>query len=126
MTEYANVKEALNEFIEWRLEEYEKFRIAKNADIEQKIDFARAKKIFIQHWNSTHNVHKHTKEEIVNAINNEIVTKYIDSFMAMPISSLTEVQIKKLEDSILKLEDNLKYYKDSTNTSIYLDDIKEV
>lgn len=126
LTEYANVKEALNEFIEWRLEEYEKFRIAKIADIEQKIDFARAKKIFIQHWNSTHNVHKHTKEEIVNAINNEIVTKYIDSFMAMPISSLTEAQIKKLEDSILKLEDSLKYYKDSTNTSIYLDDIKEV
>lgn len=122
LKQYNNAKEALDEFIVWRVGEYEKFRLLMIDDISEKIKFLEAKKRFILYWNNTKNVHKKSKEEILKECKG--IEEHIDKFMALPISSLTEKQIDKLENQIKEMVDNLSYYENSTAKQIYIKDLK--
>ena len=44
--------------------------------------------------------------------------------MALPISSLTEKQIDRLENQIIEMSDSLSYYEKSTAKQIYMEDLK--
>ena len=124
LQEYDNIQHALDDFIANRLVEYDKYRLVKIYDIEAKIEFALAKIKFIEFWNSAKDVHKMSKEEILEKINDSIVSDNISSYMQMSISSLTQKHIDSLNADVLKLKDDLQYHKDSTPTSLYLDDLK--
>ena len=91
-------------------------------DITNKINFLEAKKRFITYWNNTKNVHKKSKEEILAECKG--IEEHIDKFMALPISSLTEKQIDRLENQIIEMSDSLSYYEKSTAKQIYVEDLK--
>ena len=122
LRQYNHVRGALDEFIDWRVDEYEKFRKLMIDDITNKINFLEAKKRFITYWNNTKNVHKKSKEEILAECKG--IEEHIDKFMALPISSLTEKQIDRLENQIIEMSDSLSYYEKSTAKQIYMEDLK--
>ena len=126
LKEYKNAQHALDEFMQFRLHEYQKYIDVKIVDLGQKINFAEAKIKFIDFWNKQKDVHKMDKDAIIQKINDEIVTDNIDSYMQMSISSLTQKHIDKLKDDVVKLKSELDYMKQSTPNSLYLDDLKGI
>lgn len=127
---FNSVDELLNYYIKIRLE-FNKRKIEHKLNkISSKLELLNEKRRFILSViNDTIVIFKRTKEDIYNQLEKGKFSKIDDSYkhlLNMNISSFTEEQIKSLESEIKKMRDEKNYLLNSTEKTLYIDQLKRI
>jgi DNA topoisomerase-2 len=103
---YDSVEDILVEFVGWRVDRFEDLRKALIAKCDDALDEMVEKMKFIQEWvDSPMSYINKPKSIIIQAmINKGIKSEYLDKFIKLPISSLTDEDISSLRDKIKETE----------------------
>jgi DNA topoisomerase-2 len=122
---YNDVTEALIEFVNFRLDQYQPRKDYQVAALETDLTKISDKLTFINWWNSTKNPHLMTADEIKAAVvlvdNNNF-----DSLLSMQIRSLTVEKVKLLEAEHKELSSKLIKTKNQTLRGMFLEDISQL
>ena len=125
---YANVYEALQAFIKFRVSKYQPRKDMLLTQWTSDIELMRAKASFIDAWNNRlvvpHKMKKDvlTKELVALGVKEE----YLDRVLGMQISSLTLERAIELEESIKALDKKWKELSGKTPEQLYLEDLAEI
>lgn len=124
LTNYPTVKDALDEFIQFRLSKYEERRLKQIEIISDELDFLLNKKKFILTWNDLDNPGKKSTSDLEQImIKSGIKEEYLQRLFSLRISSLTLDQIDALNKEIQKKESEKTDLENKTNSQIYLEEI---
>lgn len=120
---FKTPEELTDYFIEYRLLKYEDRRQAVIKDLEARLFEQNEKLRFIRYYiSNAEKFSKKTKSELSELLVTEGFS-LIDTLLDIRIYNLTLDQIQKLESQVVETEVELKFYRESTATTLYVRDL---
>lgn len=123
---YTNIKEVLSEWMTWRLELYEKRRLAVIAGCSVHIKLCREKIMFIQSVLSGQiKLNMLTKQQLISWLANKRVDN-IDKLIQMPMYSMTSDELSKLFKTAQEWEAKRDAYVKTNNRELWYHDLRNL
>jgi len=123
---YANIKEVLDEWIPWRLDLYEKRRLAVIAGCSVHVKLCREKIMFIKAVQSGElKLDMLTKAQLVRWLANKRVDN-IDKLIQMPMYTMTSDEVTKLFKTAEEWENKRKYFRDISNRELWFHELRKL
>ena len=121
---YTNIREVLEEWVTWRLDLYEKRRLAVIAGCSVHIKLCREKIMFIKAVQSGElKLNMVTKIQLVSWLANKRVDN-IDKLIQMPMYSMTSDEVTKLYKTAEEWEAKRDSYVKTTNRELWYHDLR--
>jgi len=123
---FSGPEELIDYFIDFRLDKYEERRQAVIKQLEAELVELNERLRWVKHYTHGDNASKFSKKTKVEwqQLLADLKFTLIDQLMAIPLYRLTRDEIEKLEKQITDTQIQLKFYRDSTNVTLYVRDLE--
>ena len=125
---YDNTNEIIKEFYKTRLEYYDKRKEYIVKQLKREVLINKYKIMFIEYFNEEKiKIYNKKKNELIEQLEKLDFPELNDSYdylINMPMYILTKDEVDKLKNKKDKLEKELNWTKEQSNTSLYLSDLE--
>lgn len=127
LNQYPSVKEALDEFIDFRLKHYDTRRTTHIDILNKEVQFLDDKMLFIETWNKQDNIGKMSIDAISKLmIQSGVSESSLPRLLQLSVRSLTLDLIKELQAEIKEKEGRIKALLSSSAKDLYIQDMSTI